>query len=198
MNSVKVYSQTFPAIFSGRLRETTAPLSHIFAPQALGSLPISGPLILCNPNLLHPPNSFLSLILAVLGPTRDIMSPKSGRPLFSPHLQDSISTAFPESLFKSYSRFFAPELKPLSSFTLRNFAYQHFFAIMVGLALSHSLKFDGYNRQRQTIRKNGAQNYRPFKWWLGCRTYIPNFFSPFFRDKDWAFFYEKSRGPSGG
>ncbi len=76
MNSVKVYSETFPAIFSGRLREATAPFSHVFTPQALGSLPVSGPLIFCNPNPFHPPNSFLPLVLAVLCPPRDIMSTK--------------------------------------------------------------------------------------------------------------------------
>jgi len=38
MSSVKVH----PAIFSRRLREATAASSHLFAPQAPGSLSVSG------------------------------------------------------------------------------------------------------------------------------------------------------------
>jgi len=196
MSHLTVHFETSPR----RPREATATPFFLFgfAPSAPGSQPISGRYILCNPNPFYPPYPLPSLVLAVLGLIRDIMSPKSGRPLSSLRPQDPASTAFLGPLFRPRSRFSFPEPKPLSSFTFRNFTHQHFFAIMVGLALSHSLKFDGYNRQRQTIRKNGTQNYRPFKWRLGYRTYIPNFFSPFFRGKDWAFFYEKSRGPSGG
>ena len=110
MNSVKVYSETFPAIFSRRSREATAASSHLFTPQALGSLPVSGPLIFCNPNPFHSPNPFLPLISPVYCLRRDIMSTKFTSGLFSPPPQDRFPNTFPEPLFKLLSRFFAPNL----------------------------------------------------------------------------------------
>jgi len=168
------------AILSKRDREATAS-SCFFAPQAPGSSPISGRnLFFCSLSTLSNPKFLTCLIRSYLCFPR-LSSEKiyyvnqMGKgTIFSPpptiHLHRLSWISFQALLYV-----FCPEVKPLSRFTFRNFRYGYFYAIMVVLALSYSPKFYGYYRQRQTTRKSGTQNYRPFKWWLSYRVYIPSF-----------------------
>ena len=110
MSSVKVHSKTFPAIFSGRLREATAPFSHVFTPQAPGSQPISGRNIFCNPNPFYPHILFYRSSPPFCVLVEILCHPNLGRDYFPPVLKVPPLPPSPDLFSNPTLDFFAPNL----------------------------------------------------------------------------------------
>jgi len=157
-----------------------------------------GDKVLCNPNPLDHPNPFLPSVLAVLCPVRDIMLPKISRPLFFPHPQDPVSTVFPGPLFRPRSSFFAPNLNLylalLSAILLSNIFlllwWDWLFLIRSGFTGMTDIgkPFERMGRKTTDLSNGG--------WVAELTSRISLAHS--FEVKTGLFFYEKSRGPSGG
>jgi len=116
------------------------------------------------------------------------MLPKSGAGVFSPHPQDSVSSVFAGFVLKPDPKFFAPNLNLylalLSAILLTNIFLLLWeiwlFPIRLSLA---SMTDKGKPFERMGRKTTGLFNGS----WVAELT-SPNFLSPFFERKDWAFF----------